>query len=156
MRVRRATIGDVSAIAVLVARYWEFEQIVGFDSARIEVLLRTLLSNPQQGMCWVAELDGLLIGYLLAVILFSLEHGGMMAEIDEVFVTATARSGGVGSLLLAAAEQDLAASGVVHVQLQLGVENRRGREFYERHGFCRRSGYELFDRPLGPENGGVS
>jgi GNAT superfamily N-acetyltransferase len=156
VRVRRATITDAGGIAVLVARYWEFEQIEGFDFARIERLLRTLLSNPQQGACWVAELDGRLSGYLLAVILFSLEHGGMMAEIDEVFVTAAARSGGVGSLLLAAAERDLAASGVVRVQLQLGVANTRGREFYERHGFRRRPGYELYDKPVEPENGGVS
>jgi hypothetical protein len=32
----------------------------------------------------VAEQDGQLVGYLLAVYLFSLERGGLMAEIDEL------------------------------------------------------------------------
>jgi ribosomal protein S18 acetylase RimI-like enzyme len=42
----------------------------------------------------------------------------------------------------------MAARGLVRLQLQLGVDNLRGRAFYERHGFRRRAGYELFDKPL--------
>jgi GNAT superfamily N-acetyltransferase len=148
MQVRRATRADVPGIATLVARYWEFEAVTGFDAARIQGLLETLLLNPAQGAAWVAEFNGVLGGYLLAARVFSLEHGGIMAEIDEVFVTPESRSGGVGSLLLAAAERDLAASGVVRLQLQVGLKNNRGRRFYERHGFGRRGGYELLDKPL--------
>jgi GNAT superfamily N-acetyltransferase len=131
-----------------VKRYWDFESIEGFDAPRIAALLSGLLSQPERGACWVAEMDGRLCGYLLAVFMFSLEHGGLMAEIDEVFVTEDVRSAGLGSLLVAQAERDLAAQGLVRLQLQLGVGNDRARLFYERHGFRRRAGYELLDRPL--------
>jgi GNAT superfamily N-acetyltransferase len=107
-----------------------------------------LIGAPERGLIWVAEADRGLCGYLLAVLVFSLEHGGTMAEIDEVFVAESARSSGLGSLLLAGAEQALAERGVVRLQLQLGVLNRRGRAFYERQGFRDRSGYELLDKPL--------
>jgi ribosomal protein S18 acetylase RimI-like enzyme len=51
-------------------------------------------------------------------------------------------------LLVTAAQRDMAARGLVRLQLQLGVANSRGRAFYERHGFRRRAGFELFDKAL--------
>jgi ribosomal protein S18 acetylase RimI-like enzyme len=148
MLVRRATPGDVAQVAALVEHYWEFESIGGFSRPRIEALLGGLLADPERGACWVAEADGRLCGYLMAVVMFSLEHGGLMAEIDEVFVSREMRSAGVGSHLVAQAERDLAERGLVRLQLQLGTDNHRARLFYERHGFRRRAGYELLDKPL--------
>ena len=138
----------VAGVAALAKRYWDFESIDGFDAPRIVGLLSDLLSQPERGACWVAEKDGRLCGYLLAVFMFSLEHGGLMAEIDEVFVSEDMRSTGLGSLLVARAERELAERGLVRLQLQLGVGNDRARLFYERHGFRRRAGYELLDKPL--------
>jgi GNAT superfamily N-acetyltransferase len=146
--IRFAAPADVSNIAPLVGRYWEFEGIAGFHVPRIEALLVELLSTPDRGAIWVAETAAGLSGYLLAVFMFSLEHGGLMAEIDELFVLPEMRVAGVGALLLAAAERDMAARGVRRLQLQLGVENRRGRAFYLRHGFVARRGYELLDKSL--------
>ena len=146
--IRLATPADVSGIAPLVGRYWDFEGIAEFHLPRIEALLDTLLSAPDRGAIWVAEGAAGLSGYLLAVFMFSLEHGGLMAEIDELFVLPEMRSTGVGALLLAAAERDMAALGLRRLQLQLGVENPRGRAFYFRHGFLARCGYELLDKSL--------
>jgi GNAT superfamily N-acetyltransferase len=135
VQIRPASTADVAGIALLVRHYWELECIVGFDQSRVTHVLRELLSKPDRGAGWVADSDGRIGGYLLAVFVFSLEHGGMMAEIDELFVAPTQRSTGVGSLLLEAAQRDLAASGTVRLQLQLNVENKRGRQFYLRNGF---------------------
>jgi ribosomal protein S18 acetylase RimI-like enzyme len=148
MRIRLATVGDVAQLAALVERYWEFESIGGFDRPGIETLLGELLAEPQRGACWVAEIDGRLCGYLLAVFMFSLEHGGLMAEIDEIFVSPQMRYAGVGASMVATAERALAARGLVRLQLQLGVDNHGARRFYERHGFRRRAGYELLDKAL--------
>ena len=148
MLIRLAAMGDVAAVASLVQRYWDFEAITGFDRRRIEILFSELLAQPERGACWVAETDGRICGYLLAVFMFSLEHGGLMAEIDEIYVSPELRSKRAGSLLLAQAERDLARQGLVRLQLQLGVDNHRGRVFYERHGFLRRAGYELLDKPV--------
>jgi GNAT superfamily N-acetyltransferase len=148
MLIRLAVTADIAGVASLAEQYWEFESIRGFDRPRIETLLLRLLAEPERGACWVAEADGRLCGYLLAVFMFSLEHGGLMAEIDEVFVSAQKRSLGVGARLVARAESDLGLRGLVRLQLQLGVDNHRARAFYERHGFRRRAGYELFDKAL--------
>ncbi len=148
MLIRTAVPADVARIAPLVRQYWDFESIAGFDQPRIESLLRGLLAAPERGACWVAEVDGTLVGYLLAAFIFSLEHGGEMAEIDEFFVTPAGRSTGVGSRLLQTAQREMGAGGLIRVQLQLAVGNERARTFYRRHGFASRAGYELIDKPL--------
>lgn len=148
MLIRLATSADVADIASLVERYWEFEGIQGFARSKVEAGLAALLSQPARGAVWVAQDHAMLCGYLTAVFMMSLEHGGLMGEIDELYVRQESRSRGVGTLLVTAAEQDMAARGLVRLQLQLGVDNIRGRAFYERCGFSRRAGFELLDKRL--------
>ena len=148
MDIRLAAASDIPALLALVRRYWDFEGIEGFTALRVELVLQKLLADPRLGLVWVAESDGQLQGYLIAVLVLSVEHQGLMAEIDEFFVLPEARSCGVGSRLLAAAEGALAARGCVRLQLQLAVANVRGHAFYERRGYAARAGYELLDKPL--------
>jgi GNAT superfamily N-acetyltransferase len=148
MQIRLAQADDVSRLLPLVRQYWEFEQIAGFDAVRIEPVLLRLLAEPRLGRIWVGQSQERLAGYLIAVCMLSVEHQGLMAEVDELFVAAQARSCGLGSQLLAAAEQALAAAGCVRIQLQLGVSNVHARAFYKRRGYTRRAGYELLDKAL--------
>jgi GNAT superfamily N-acetyltransferase len=102
----------------------------------------------------LAEWAGEVGGYLLAVLVFSLEHGGMMAEIDEFFVSPACRRHGIGAALLLSAENALQESGVRRLQLQLGSGNARARDFYTARGYGRRAGFELWDKALLAPGGG--
>jgi len=149
MDIRPAVPGDIPALLALIRRYWEFEGIRGFAALRIELVLQQLLSGPAApGAIWVAESGGALQGYLIVVLVMSVEHQGLMGEIDEFFVVPQARSEGTGTRLLAAAEAALRQRGCVRLQLQLGAANARAREFYQRHGYAARAGYQLWDKPL--------
>jgi GNAT superfamily N-acetyltransferase len=150
MDIRPARPGDIPQLLTLIRRYWSFEGIEGFAALRIELLLQELLAGPvARGAIWVAESQGRLAGYLIVVLVMSVEHQGLMGEIDEFFVSPEARSHGTGARLLAAAEADLARRGCVRLQLQLALRNSRARAFYARHGYAARAGYELLDKPLG-------
>jgi GNAT superfamily N-acetyltransferase len=149
MSVRAAAECDIPQLLALIRRYWDFEAIPGFAALRIELVLQRLLAEPALGNAWVAEADGHLVGYLIAVMVLSVEHRGLMAEIDEFFVLPEARSRGVGGQLLAAAEEHLARRGCVRLQLQLGTTNAGARAFYQRRGFAPREGYVLYDKSLG-------
>lgn len=146
--VRSADRGDVPQLLALVRRYWDYQHIDGFEALRVELLLQQLLAEPHLGAAWVAEADGRLTGYLIAVTALSLEHGGVMAEIDEFFVLPEARVRGVGTQLLAAAEAALAARGCRRLQLQLAAGNAAAREFYQHRGFRARDAYRLLDKAL--------
>ncbi|MBV9344132.1 MAG: GNAT family N-acetyltransferase [Gammaproteobacteria bacterium] len=148
MEVRRAQPADLPQLLALVRRYWDFERIAGFDALRLEILLQRLLREPALGEIWVAPASPGLAGYLVAMRVFSLEHQGLMAEVDEFFVEPAQRARGVGAALLAAAERSLAAGGCVRLQLQLGTGNAHGERFYRSRGYAPREGYRLFDKPL--------
>ena len=148
MNIRGALPADIPQLLDLVRRYWEFEAIWGFEALRVELTLTQLLAEPQRGAAWVADDQGKLCGYLIAVLVLSLEHGGLMAEVDELFVLPEVRGRGLGAQLLAAAEAALAARGCVRLQLQLGVENEAARAFYARRGYSARDGYRLLDKEL--------
>jgi GNAT superfamily N-acetyltransferase len=138
------------ALVNLVEQYWSFEEIAGFDARRVESLLHAALFADGRARCWLAERAGEVGGYLLAVLVFSLEHGGMMAEIDEFFVSPAFRRHGIGAALLLNAENALHEGGVRRLQLQLGSENARARDFYTARGYSRRAGFELWDKALPP------
>ena len=86
VEIQKATTSDVAVLLPLVAEYWRFENISGFDPERVRTHLLRLLSTPKLGAGWIATVDGVAAGYLLAVYVFSLEHLGLTAEIDEFFV----------------------------------------------------------------------
>ena len=146
--IRNATPDDAAVLLPLVEEYWRFEDLPGFEPARIGRELRRVLSDPRLGAGWIAESRGRAVGYLLAVYVFSLEHGGMTAEIDEFFVLPSARGSGSGGALLVAAEAGFAAFGCTNVSLQLARANDRARHFYFRHGYHPRAGFELIDKHL--------
>ena len=148
--IRTASPNDMPALVNLVEQYWSFEDIAGFEASRVESLLRAALFAEGRARCWLAEQAGELGGYLLAVLVFSLEHGGMMAEIDEFFVTPAFRRRGIGAALLLKAENVLQESGVRRLQLQLGSGNARARDFYAARDYARRAGFELWDKGLPP------
>jgi ribosomal protein S18 acetylase RimI-like enzyme len=150
--MRPATSADIPALLTLVSKYWEFEGLSGFDEARVAHELRRLLADTALGSVWIATDGGSPIGYLIAVYVFSLEHLGLTAEIDEFFVLPEYRSHGLGSQLLRAAETEFAKRGCTNVFLQIGRENGSARRFYRAHGFGERTGFEMLDKMLSRES----
>lgn len=146
--IRPALAADIPQLLALIRCYWEFEGIAGFNALRIESLLGQLLGTPVMGVAWVAETQSGLVGYAVAVQVLSIEHQGLIGQIDEFFVLPEARSLGVGAALLAALQTQLAARGCVRLELQLGIDNIRARAFYQRQGFAGRDGYQLLDKAL--------
>jgi GNAT superfamily N-acetyltransferase len=148
-----ATIGaaepcDVPELAVLMQQYWAFEGIAGFDAERASSLLSQFLSQPHFGIIGTCRAGGELVGYLIAVFVFSFEYQGLVAEIDEFFVRPQARSRGMGTALLEFAESGLRERGCTWVQLQLGAANAAAHAFYRRHGYAERADYELLNKKL--------
>ncbi len=146
--IRPAVAADVPQLLALIQLYWDFEGIARFKGPQVESLLRRLLVTPDLGAAWVAEAKPQLLGYAVGVQVLSLEHQGLIGEIDEFFVLPEVRSRGIGTALLAALETALAGNGCVRLELQLGVANHQARAFYQRQGFAARDGYQLLDKPL--------
>ena len=148
IEVRAARQRDIPALLGLVEQYWRFESIEGFRVDVVGPLLQRALGNPSLGRAWLALADGAPAGYLLVVFVFSLEHQGLTAEIDEFFVVPAHRGHALGARLLESAEAACRAAGCTNIALQLGRANESARGFYHRKGYSERDGYELLDKDL--------
>ena len=145
---RLARHDDIPGIVRLVDDYWSWEGIDGFDREELAAQLDFLLSDRRLGDVWVTGTPDILAGYLIAVYVFSLEHKGLTAEIDEFYVAPGWRGRGLGHALLAAAETRFRDLHCTNVSLQLGRENNEARRFYRGHGFDDRAGYEIVSKML--------
>ena len=146
--IREATVSDVSVLLPLVEEYWRFESLSGFNPGRVSTQLKRILSQPQLGEGWIATANGIPVGYLLAVYVFSLEHLGITAEIDELFVLPSQRGKGIGVTLLNTAESKFRKVGCSNVSLQLSRQNDSARSFYHGREYLERSAYELLEKTL--------
>ena len=146
--IQPATIEDIDSLLPMVEQYWKFENIEGFDPARMRALLTRVLEDASVGRIWISRVYGEPAGYLLAVYVFSLEHQGMTAEIDEFFLVPQHRGLGIGARMLAAAEAQFRIEECTNVSLQLGRSNEDARRFYRENGFEGRDGFELVSKML--------
>lgn len=149
-KIRQVVLADIASLLPLVEQYWAFEDIAGFHPARVTVQLEHLIGDPRLGCGWIAFVKDQPAGYLLAVYVFSLEHLGLTAEIDEFFVLPSCRGHGLGADLLNLAEAEFRQAGCTHVSLQLSRGNDAARDFYRRHEYSERAGFELLDKMLKP------
>jgi ribosomal protein S18 acetylase RimI-like enzyme len=139
---------DIPALLPLVEQYWIYEDIAHFNAARVAKELGRMCADEALASGWIAFTRGQAVGYLLAVYVFSLEHLGLTAEIDEFFVLPSARGRKIGGELLRLAEAEFVRRGCTHASLQLGRGNERARVFYRAHGYGERAGFELLDKRL--------
>jgi ribosomal protein S18 acetylase RimI-like enzyme len=148
VEIRELAASDTGQLLPLIEAYWRHDGIAGYEPARLRRQLDEFLSTPAYGRGWLATGSGAAVGYLLCTLAYSFEHGGLMAEIDELFVSPEHRRHGIGQALLARARAALAQRGCGWLQLQVADGNTQSQRFYSRLGFKEKSGYRLWVAPL--------
>ena len=89
-----------------------------------------LLEDDAHGVVYLVDNEQ---GYVVITWGYSLESGGREALIDEIYLRR--RGEGLGSKVMDALFDDMAARGVVTMFLETETHNRRARRFYARQGF---------------------
>jgi GNAT superfamily N-acetyltransferase len=119
---------DVTAIAALQVRAWRENYRHFVDDAHMPSVAdrETLWAGLRPGQAWLAELDGEIAGVVGLV-------GG---EIKVLYVDPPRQGHGVGSALLAHAEDHLRTGGHVRATLWAFRDNLAGRAFHEHRGWA--------------------
>ncbi len=113
-----------------------------FDADRARKATEKLLTEPQYGGVWTIDADGVLVGYIVVVLGYSVEFGGRFGLLDELFVAQSHRGNGLGREALEFAEQQCKERGWRALRLEVAQDNRRAQFLY------RRSGFQMHDRFL--------
>ncbi|MGX6604736.1 GNAT family N-acetyltransferase [Micromonosporaceae bacterium Da 78-11] len=126
--LRPARPGDAAAVAAVWAQGWRDGHVGNVPdalvAARIPESFRTRAADRIADTT-VAEVDGEVAGFVMVV----------GDEVEQVYVAAGHRGGGLATVLLAEAERLVAAAGHRQAWLKVVPGNSRARRFYERCGW---------------------
>ena len=85
---------------------------------------------------YVAERDGRVVGTFQLTFIRQLSYGGgLVAQVESVFVGSAQRSGGVGAAMMQFARAEAERRGAFRIQLTSNVARERAHRFYERLGY---------------------
>lgn len=136
IEVRAAEARDLVTVLALLQRQLAEHEITLAPSA-LEHAVRALLEDPALGRVLIALLSGEIAGVAVLSFLWTLEHGGAAAWLDELYVDAARRGHGVGERLVEEAMRVAAARGCVALDLEVEAGHDAAERLYERLGFHR-------------------
>jgi len=97
---------------------------------------RGMFHRPQRGQFLIACEGGRLVGFAALSFLWTLEHGGRNAWLDELYVLPERRGHGIGEALLHAALEAARAAGALAIDLEIETGHERAASLYQRNGFA--------------------
>lgn len=109
--IRATTEADLPAILAMQRAFYA-EEGYPYDDERMGAALAELLRDSALGRAWLATREGQPVGYLILTYGYSVERGGRVALVDELYARTDARGQGIGSALLTAAEAHCREAGI--------------------------------------------
>jgi len=96
--------------------------------------LAGLLRDPTRGFALIARTSDA-VGLAVVAFTWTVEHGGQVAWLDELYVVPSLRGGGIGRTLLLQVIAESEREGCIALELEVEREHRRAIHLYEREGF---------------------
>ena len=134
--VRAARAADVPAAVRLLRRQLDAHDIALAD-ARLEEAVRGTLHRPELARLFVATVDGEPVGVAVLSFLWTLEHGGPAAWLEELYVEPAHRGRGLGRRLVELVLDEAAAAGSAALDLEVEPGHDAAERLYARMGFHR-------------------
>ncbi|HKS57122.1 MAG TPA: GNAT family N-acetyltransferase [Steroidobacteraceae bacterium] len=134
--IQTAQLSDLAPIVRLLNTQLQEHDIVLTDQA-LQRATQGLIDDHKLGRILTARLDGELAGVAVISFLWTLEHGGPAAWLDEVYVEPSRRGEGIGRKLVEAAMQVARDSGCIALDLEVDAGHEAAERLYERMEFRR-------------------
>jgi GNAT superfamily N-acetyltransferase len=134
--IQTAQPADLAPILQLLHTQLQEHDIVLTEEA-LQGATQRLIEDHALGRILTALLDGELVGVAVISFLWTLEHGGPTAWLDEVYVEPSRRGAGIGRELVEAAMQVARDSGCIALDLEVDAGHDAAERLYERMGFRR-------------------
>lgn len=124
---------EETVVALLVPQFDEHAISLPGDALRFAV--RELLRTESRGVVLLAERGARALGVAAFATTWTLEHGGLVGWLDELYVVPEERGAGVGAALLDEGLALAARRGWLAVELEIERGHERAANLYERAGF---------------------
>lgn len=138
MKVRPATLDDVSLIFSFIQKKSEFDRRIGAFSGVLQVsedkIHKTLFGVIPFAYVLFAEFSGHEVGFALYGFRYSSFAGQPSIWLDDLYVDEDMRSQGAGAALMAKLVQIADENQCTHIAWNADARNTRGLSFYHRLG----------------------
>jgi GNAT superfamily N-acetyltransferase len=138
IQVEPATPHDREALHALFRAQYD-EHGIEITDARVASGVDGVLSDARRGFVLVARDAGKVIGFAGMTFLWSFEHGGPAAWLEELYVVPERRAHGIGGALIEEAIHVARTRGCLAVDLEVAASHARAESLYLRHDFVRHS-----------------
>ena len=123
------------------------QEFYAIDNYPIDVtvsigLFQEFIINEHLGKAWLIFHNNEAVGYLILTFVFSFEHQGKIAFLDELYVTETARGKGIGSKALDFVIAESHKLSLKLIYLEVEPHNKKAQKLYLA------SGFEMHNRKL--------
>jgi ribosomal protein S18 acetylase RimI-like enzyme len=133
--IRPAAPDDARRLAALMPEFYAAEGLS--YSPAVAAAVEALLGDPGLGRAWLIEAGDADVGYLVLTWGYSLEFGGRIGVVDELYVREGYRGAGLGGRALEAASAACRAAGAAAVRLEVDHANEAAARLYQRSGYIR-------------------
>ncbi len=138
IRIREARESDLLTIGKLTLELIEaMGDTEGIDIKLIAENCRNLFSEANSYIL-VAEIGGIIIGFVNFTTRMTILHRGLSGLIDELIIAKSYQGKGIGKQLLSSAIEKSRQLGCCEVEVSTEKTNTKAREFYKQCGFTER------------------
>lgn len=125
--------------------YWDTLAVP--EAADLGCVFREALACPEGIRIFIAELDGVVVGYANTWTVYSIWAGGKALILDDLYVEPACRNLGVGRRMMACLIDQAKALGFRRLQLHAETDNARAHKLYRELGF-QDEAMRFFVKPL--------
>jgi GNAT superfamily N-acetyltransferase len=94
-----------------------------------------LLADERLGQVWFIQAGSQDVGHVVVTFCYSMEYGGLIAFVDDLFVQPAFRRAGLGAAALAEVREFCKTRGVRAILVETGRDNAAAQALYQRVGF---------------------
>jgi ribosomal protein S18 acetylase RimI-like enzyme len=138
---------DLDRLLALVTAFHAEEGLQVSDASR-RAGIEPLLSGIPHGAAYLIGPARAPVGYVIVTFGWSVEFGGLGADLDEIYLRPAVRGRGIASETLIKLPAALAEAGVKALHLEVDRDNETAKRLYTRAGFSLRERYMLMTKRL--------
>lgn len=132
--IRLMQLADRPRVVELLAAQMKEHQIP-LERSMIEQAVDGLVARPELGGILVADEEDEVVGVAYVSFTWTLEHGGRVCWLEELYVAPLFRGRGLGTRLLEGALAHARAEGALAMDLEVEAGHERAARLYSRQGF---------------------
>lgn len=130
---RRATLDDIPILVELMREFYA-EANYALDEQWASTSFSTLLRDYSLGAAWVMLLNSEPVGYVVLTTRYSMEYGGLVGFIDDLFISPPQRRQGLGREALRSLFDECKRRGLLAVHVEVGQSNEAAQALYCSYG----------------------